>query len=373
MADNDQDDAQKTEEPTHKRLTEAKKKGQLVTSREITSFFLLMVFALLIATLLPRLMKQAKFLLFPFIDHPDQLATGVQGISDVMREATLGSLSIMMVPLLFALGAVVVANYIQHGNVWTLDPMTPKLNRISPLAGWKRLFSLRSIVEFLKGIVKIIIVGIAIWYAVKADLNQIRMLPNHDVYAILLFLAKLSTNLMIAVCVAMFFIAAIDYMYQRFDYMKKMRMTKQEVKDEYKQQEGDPHVKQRLRQIRSERARKRMMSAVPQADVIITNPTHFSVALKYDNASMGAPTVIAKGIDHLALTIRKIAKENDIPIVQNPPLARALYDSVEIDAEIPADHYKAVAEIISYVYKLKGKMPIMRKAEARNRKPETGR
>jgi flagellar biosynthetic protein FlhB len=160
---------------------------------------------------------------------------------------------------------------------------------------------------------------------------------------------------MIWICAAMFFIAILDVLYQRFEHIKSLRMTKQEIKDEYKQQEGDPHIKQRLRQLRAERARNRMMAAIPTSDVVVTNPTHYAVALKYDNASMQAPKVVAKGIDYMALNIRRIAEENDITIVENPPLARALYAAVEIDREIPFEHYKAVAEVISYVYKLKGK------------------
>ncbi len=155
----------------------------------------------------------------------------------------------------------------------------------------------------------------------------------------------------------MFFIAAMDYGYQRHEFMKNMRMTKQEVRDEYKQQEGDPIVKQRLRQIRMERARKRMMAEVPKADVVITNPTHYAVALRYDNANMAAPKVVAKGVDFVAKTIRELAEKHGVMMVRNPPLARALYDAVDLDAEIPAQHYKAVADVISYVYKLKGRLP----------------
>jgi flagellar biosynthetic protein FlhB len=161
--------------------------------------------------------------------------------------------------------------------------------------------------------------------------------------------------MMVGICIVMFVIMIADYLYQRYEYMRSLRMSKQEIKDEYRQQEGDPQIKQRIRQIRVERARKRMIAAVPTADVIITNPTHYSVALKYDADKMRAPSVVAKGLDNIALKIREVAKEHNIPLFENAPLARALYATVDIDKEIPAEHYKAVAEIISYVYRLRGK------------------
>jgi flagellar biosynthesis protein FlhB len=161
--------------------------------------------------------------------------------------------------------------------------------------------------------------------------------------------------MLIGICIAMFVIAGGDYLYQRYEFIKGLKMTKQEVKDEYRQQEGDPKIKQKIRQLRMERANKRMMSAVPTSDVIITNPTHYSIALKYDGDKMQAPKIVAKGQDLIAMKIREVAKENNIPLVENPPLAQALYANVEIDQEIPIEHYKAVAEIISYVYRLKGK------------------
>jgi flagellar biosynthetic protein FlhB len=172
----------------------------------------------------------------------------------------------------------------------------------------------------------------------------------------MLALAQLvAGKMLIAACIILFMLSIFDYFYQRFIFMKQMRMTKQETKDEYKQQEGDPHIKGKLRQIRRDKARKRMMAAVPQADVIVTNPTHYAVALKYDSTTMPAPKVLAKGTDAVALRIREMAEKHKIPVMRNPPLARVLYDTTEIDEEIPVEHYQAVAKIIGYVYKLKGK------------------
>ena len=197
--------------------------------------------------------------------------------------------------------------------------------------------------------------AVVAYYAVAPYFPHIKQLPDISVAGTLSYLFVTSRRMLIGICIIMFFIAIFDYLYQRYEYLKSLRMSKQEVRDEYKQQEGDPQVKQRLRQIRMERARKRMMAAVPTADVIVTNPTHYSVALKYDQATMRAPKVVAKGLDNIAMRIREVAKEHDIPLYENPPLAQALYATVDIDREIPAEHYKAVAEVISYVYRIKGK------------------
>lgn len=192
-------------------------------------------------------------------------------------------------------------------------------------------------------------------FAIYSDLPRLRILASYDPMEMLGFLSFLSLKIMVGACCVMFIVAILDYVYQRFEFMKQMRMSKQEIKDEHKQQEGDPLVKSKLRQIRMERARQRMMANVPSADVVITNPTHFAVALKYDTGIMGAPICIAKGVDTVAFRIRELAEELDIPVVENPPLARALHASVDLDEEIPYEHYKAVAEVISYVYRLKGK------------------
>ncbi len=358
MAEGDQQDPeQKTEDPSSRRLEEARKRGQLVTSREVSSFFLMLLLAAMVTAILPAAMRKLKGVLFPFIEHPDLMLADGNGLGDVLRHVVGQVAIVMIIPLVASVATVYAASFLQHGNIFTADPLKPKLDRVSPLAGWKRLFSMRSVVEMLKGVIKITIVAWAIWFAIKSEMTHLKSLPDDDIIAMLVFLGKITFKVMLAVCIIMFFVAALDYGYQYHEFMKSMRMTKQEVRDEYKQQEGDPMVKQRLRQIRMERARKRMMAEVPKADVVITNPTHYAIALKYDNMSMAAPKVVAKGVDFVAKTIRELAEKNNIMIVQNPPLARALYDSVDLDAEIPAQHYKAVADIISYVYKLKGKIP----------------
>ena len=357
MADDNQDPAQKTEDPTSKKLGDARKKGQVVSSREVTSFLLLLLIALLVGTFSDNIAQQAKFVLAPFIDKADLIPMDLNSVSGTLRNTIIQMMFIIAMPLGMAMIIAIASNYLQHGHVLTAESMKPKLNRISPLAGFKRIFSLKSVVEFLKGLFKIIIVAVGAWFAIRGDLNSLKTLPAGSLQDFLAFLVMLVTKMLIAVCIAMFFIAVLDYAYQYYEYIKSMKMSKQDIKDEYKQQEGDPHVKQRLRQIRAERAQNRMMQAVPDADVVVTNPTHFAVALKYDQNEMRAPVVVAKGADLIAAKIREIAEENDIPLVRNPPLARALFDNVDLDVEVPVDQYKAVAEVISYVYKLKKKFP----------------
>lgn len=355
MADEGQDQDQKTEDPTQKRLEEARKKGQIVSSREINHLFLLGVMALMIAWAAAPLMHSAKLMLLPFIERPHDFDTSTHSIGVILRDIWIDSSVVLLIPVLATVAAALAAGILQTGFNVSGEPVIPKLEKISPLKGLKKMFSLRSVAEFVKGILKLIIVSLVAWKVVSGDLLMFKTLPNHEVEGLLVFLLDLTTRIMVGVCIAMFFIALLDYLYQRYEFMKSMRMSKQEIKDEYKQQEGDPIIKQRLRQLRMERARKRMMASVPSADVVITNPTHYSVALKYDSGKMQAPSVVAKGADFIALKIREIARENDVPLVENPPLARALYAAVDIDEEIPFEHYKAVAEIISYVYQLKGR------------------
>jgi flagellar biosynthesis protein FlhB len=210
-------------------------------------------------------------------------------------------------------------------------------------------------VEFIKGVIKLAIVAWIAYYLMAPELDRAEQLMDMDVIDVLAEIYWLVIRLMIGVVAFMLVVAVADYVYQRFEYMKQLRMSRQEIRDEHKQSEGDPQVKARLRQIRMDRARRRMMAAVPTADVVVTNPTHFSVALRYDSETMAAPSVVAKGVDTVAFRIRELAKQHDVPIVENPPLARALFAGVEIDQQVPEAHFKAVAQVISYVYRLKGR------------------
>lgn len=350
----DQDDSQKTEEPSHKRLEEAQKKGQIAFSREVNSFLLLFVFTILVMGLSPALMRDTRDVLAVFISDPDMFETDAGSLGLMLTDLLGKSALILIVPMIATIAAALLGGFSQNHFTFSTEPITPKFEKISPLKGLGRMFSSRSVVEFIKGLLKLSIVGIACTMAIWSQLDELKLIHDYSIPALLEFIGMLSGRVLITVCIIMFVVAGLDYFYQYFEFRKKLRMSKQELKDEYKQQEGDPMIKQRLRALRMERAKKRMMAEVPSSDVVITNPTHFAVALKYDPLAMGAPKLVAKGADHIALKIREIAEDNKIPVIQNPPLARSLYQA-ELDKEIPLEHYKAVAEIIGYVYKLKGK------------------
>ncbi|MCE2926400.1 MAG: flagellar biosynthesis protein FlhB [Rickettsiales bacterium] len=350
-----EDQDQKTEDPTQKRLQEAFEKGQIPYSKEISNFLILSVLALTVGAFAPSILQNTKSLLLPFLADADSIQTDPASLALAMNHVILGTMSVIAIPVMLAFAAGVLARFLQSGFVISTDPIAPKLSKISPLAGFKRIFSLQSVVEFIKTLLKFIIVGVVGYLSVASDLGHLKQLPDSTILAMLLYMGELAIKLLIGTLIAIFFIALIDLLYQRFQFTKNLRMSKQEIKDEYKQSEGDPMIKQRLRQLRMERAKQRMMSAVPQSDVVITNPTHYAVALQYDNKEMKAPVIMAMGQDLLALRMREIAEEHEIPIVENPPLARALFASGELNKEIPIIHYEAVAKVISYVYQLKGK------------------
>ena len=351
----DQDQEQKTEEPTSRKLQDAVEKGNVPFSREIGSFLMLLLLALIVAWHASAILSSSRNLLISFIAGADSIAVDGVGVGIMFKDIAVQSVAIIIVPLLGSLMVAIAAGVLQNGLIISWESVSPKLSKISPLAGFKRLFSMRTVVEFIKNLIKISIVAIVAFMAVYPQLTHVQQLPNDSAEAMLLFIALLATKLTIGVAIAMFFIALFDLLYQRFQYTKSLRMTKQEIKDEYKQSEGDPVIKQRLRALRQEKARQRMMSEVAKSDVVITNPTHFAVALSYRPKEHKAPIVVAKGQDLIALKIKEIAEENDVAVIQNPPLARALFASTELDQEIPLAHYEAVAKIISYVYQLKGR------------------
>ena len=350
-----EDQEQKTEDPTTKRLQEAFEKGNIPYSKEISNFLILSVLALTIGAFAPSILQNTKLLLIPFLADAGSLQADYAGLSLALQHVIVGSLSVIAMPMLCAVAAGIGARYLQSSFVISTDPITPKLNKISPLAGFKRIFSLQSVVEFIKTLLKFVIVGVVGYVSVASDLGHLKQLPDSSIMAMLLYMAELAIKLLIGTLIAIFFIALLDLLYQRFQFTKNLRMSKQEIKDEFKQSEGDPMIKQKLRQLRMERAKQRMMTSVPQSDVVITNPTHYAVALQYDTKVMKAPVITAMGKDLLALRMREIAQEHDVPVVENPPLARALFSSGEIGKEIPITHYEAVAKVISYVYQLKGK------------------
>lgn len=358
MSGESEDDSSKTEEASHKKLEEARKKGQIASSRELNHFFMMLGFTFFIFILASKLGRDTIHLLAPFITKADMFEMDAGAVNNTMRDLFAGFIGIMILPFLLTFVTALAPAIVQRKWVISTEQIKPKLSKISPLAGFKRIFGIKALIEFSKNFLKISVVCIICVAISLPYRNQLtHLLQNPSKMMMIDYSAQIAARILIAMCIFLFLLSIIDYLYQRFIIMKSLRMSKQEVKDEYKQQEGDPHIKGKLRQTRRDRAKKRMMANVPKADVVITNPTHFAVALKYDAATMPAPIVLAKGADDVAARIRELAVSNKIPIIRNPPLARVLYDTTDIDDEIPIEHYQAVAKIIGYVYRLKGMAP----------------
>jgi len=357
MSEEQQDEASKTEEPTPKRLEEARKKGQIANSREVNHFFMLLAITFLVMVLAAPMFKDTASLLAPFITQPDMLEVSGLAFEEHMAELMINIAVILVLPTLLFIVAALAPAVVQNKFVVTAEHIKPKWEKISPLKGIGRIFGKRALVEIFKNILKLTIVAIACTLVVLPFIPRFEGLTHAPPLASLALSGEISGRMLIAATIILFLLAVLDFFYQRFALLKQLRMTKQEVKDEYKQQEGDPQVKARVRQLRRDRARKRMMANVPKADVVITNPTHYAIALQYDAEKMKAPKLVAKGVDEVARRIRELAEKSKVPIVRNPPLARILYDTTDLDAEIPYAHYQAVAKIIGYVYKLKGKVP----------------
>ena len=356
MSDGGEDDASKTEDPTAKRLEESRKKGQVALSRELNSWLMLLAATLLIMSIAnPMLAKMTAFLRV-YMEQSYAMPGAPGGLGFVLGHAVKQTLGILALPFLVLMIAAFLGPFLQIGPLFAPEIIKMDVSKISIAKGFTRLFSMRAIVEFLKGILKIALVGVVGTIMILPFMGGVEHMVGLSTGMILLEMKTLVIRMMAGTLIAFLVIAMIDVIYQRMSHMKKMRMSKQEVKDEYKQSEGDPMVKGKLRQLRAEKARQRMMANVPKADVVITNPTHFAVALQYDPDKMEAPLCLAKGVDDVALRIRAVAKENDVTLYENPPLARALYDTVEIDEDIPAEHYQAVAQVISFVFRQKGKL-----------------
>jgi flagellar biosynthetic protein FlhB len=348
------DDEDKTEEPSQKRLDEALERGDVVKSQEVSTFFGLSAVTVMVVWLSTGLSRSLVGPLSELFDHAAEVPMDQAGLTAVYIEVGKLLATVMVLPLLVFMIAGIVGSMIQHRIVWSFEPLIPKFSKVSPMAGFKRLFSMDSLVNLGKGLAKIFIVGAAMWMAIRPELTRLDGIVASEPIGVLAITQRLAVKLMTAVMIVMALMAGGDYIYQRQRWLGRLRMSRHDLKEEFKQQEGNPEIKQKLRQLRQARSRKRMMAAVPGATVIITNPTHYAVALKYD-PGMSAPRCVAKGIDTIALKIREVAEKSDVPIVENPPLARALHATVDIDADIPEEHYRAVAEVVGYVLKLKKK------------------
>ena len=351
MAESEGQDTEKSEDPTAKRLEDAIKRGDVAKSQEVNTWFLLLGGTL---ALFMFGGSAANKLAVAFRDVLGNLhlANDLTIVLHIIFRV-LGQTLIAIGPVLAILVVACIAgSAIQHRLLWTTEPLAPKLNRISLIAGAKRIFSKHALVQFVKGLLKLAIVGSVIYAVGASEVERTGLLIQGEIGLSLSVTFILALKIMAGVTVIMALIAAADYLWTRHEWYERQRMSVREVREEYKEQEGDPTIKAKLRQIRQSRSRKRMMQEVPGATVVVMNPTHFAVALKYEQG-MGAPVCVAKGQDNIALKIREVATRSGVPVIQNPPLARALFKSVEIDQEIPTEHYKAVAELIGYVMKLR--------------------
>jgi len=346
---------EKTEQPTPKKILDARKKGTVAQSREIPS-------AIILLTSLGFFFFSGSWMFSSLSEFMGGMFRniGLFRINDITTASTLSIivlknvLSIILPFMLAVVVAGIVANIAQIGFLFSPEAFSPKLSKFNPINGIKKLFSLKSFVELVKSLIKITFVGGIAYLTIKTELKTIPILMQMDIKDIISFIGITSFKICLYVSMALIIMAVLDYAYQKYEHIKSLKMTKQEVKDENKQTEGDPRVKARIRSIQIEMSRRRMMESVPEADVVITNPTHLAVALKFDSEKMIAPKIVAKGAGKIAERIKEIADENHVPILENKPLARTLFKIAEIGDYIPAELYQAVAEILAYVYRLKG-------------------
>ncbi len=355
MAD-DQDKSEKTEEPTAKRIDDAFKDGTVPKSQEVNHWFMLAGATAVLGLLTGDIANGVIANFTRFLESPHAISTDPGALVQMAGGLGFKILGFLAMPLLVLVGAALAGNLLQHRLVFSAKKMVPDLSKLSPLAGAKKIFGTKGAIDLLKAVAKIVIVGGLVISIVWPDLAILRHTSAMDLTSVVAFIQHEALMMALAVLAVMALVAIADTFYQRYDWFENLRMSVKDLKDESKQSEGDPQVKAKIRQLRGERARTRMMAAVPDADVVITNPTHFAVALKYDAEAMGAPKVVAKGQDNIALRIREVAEENNVPIVENPPLARGLFAGADLDREIPGEFFKAVAEVIGYVMRLQGKL-----------------
>jgi flagellar biosynthetic protein FlhB len=347
---------EKTEKATPKKRNDARKKGQVAKSADLPgAFILLFVFA-------------------SFLMLGNHYSSGVMGLfrslfedwltMELTTENIMGlflnivwQVLLLLLPI-FAIAMVVgvVGNVVQFGFLLTGHSLKADIKKLDPIQGFKRIFSMRSLAEFLKSIFKVTIIALMVYTTIAGEWEKLLLLPMQPIPAIFAFAAKITINLGIKIGAVLIVLAFLDFIYQKYEHEKSLKMSKQDIKDEFKKSEGDPLIKGRIRERQRKMALQRMMQEVPKADVVITNPTHFAIALKYDASQMEAPKVLAKGMDHVALRIKEIAKEHDVVTMENKPLARALYERAEIGDVIPGDLFQAVAEVLAYVYKVKGRI-----------------
>jgi flagellar biosynthetic protein FlhB len=351
MAD-ENDASEKTQDPTQKRLDDALERGDVVKSQELNTWFVIAGGTLVLSTFAGSICGGLMVPMRNLVANSWMIRTDGPGLLALAQSLEYVVVAAIGMPMLLMMLAAIAGNMMQHRLVWSGEQLKPKFSKISPAAGAKRLFGKQALANFAKGLFKLVALGAVMTAILWPERHRLEAMVRFDPAALLGVTSSLTVHLMAAVVALLAAIAIGDYLFQYRQWFEKQKMSLQEMKEEFKQSEGDPRVKGRIKQLRQARMRKRMMAAVPKASVIITNPTHYSVALSYERG-MSAPVCVAKGVDSIAFKIREVAKAHEIPIVENVPLARALYATVEIDEEIPAEHYHAVAEIIGYVMGLR--------------------
>lgn len=351
----EQDKSQKTEAATPQKLQEARKKGDVAKSQELPSWLLLATSVLVLAAFSGPLVRSLANWLKGYLAMSGQFVMDGSN-AEVLARETVGGLfmHIGLIIGFFALAGF-AGHVVQTGFLWAPEKITPKPDKLNPVEGLKRLFGTQSLMNFAKGLGKMGLIGLVVFMVLWPKRHELASLPWMDLSELLPLVRGTAIALMLAAVSVFAFIAAGDYFFQRWQFLENMRMSRRDIRDEMKNTEGDPQVRARLRQIRTERARQRMMQAVPQATVVIANPTHFAVALKYTESETPVPVCVAKGVDEVALRIRKIAEDSNVPVVEDPPLARALHASVELDHEIPEEHFRAVAKVLGFVFAQQGR------------------
>ena len=346
------DSNERTEDPTPKRLEEAIRRGDVVKSAEVNTWFMIAAGTLLIMVFAAPMATSLEATFRGVLAKSYQIRTDGPALTELVKTLVMDVVGALGMPLLLLCIAAIAGNFVQHRFVFSTEPIKPQLSRISPSAGFGRMFSGQALANFAKGLAKLGVVGAVMVALLWPQRRMLDGLVSADPMLILPLTRSLATKMLGAVVAILAIVATADYLFQYRQWYERQKMSLRDMKEEFRQTEGDPAVKGKLKQLRNTRMRKRIMAAVPKASVVITNPTHFAVALRYERG-MNAPVCVAKGVDLIARKIREVAEQHDIPVVENPPLARALHGTVEMDQEIPPEHYRAVAEIIGYIMRLR--------------------
>lgn len=348
---------EKTEKATPKKRQDARKKGQVVKSQDVTAAVLLLILFLFLYVWAPFMLESLFSFFHQFIEKNILIESITEETVMEIYTQTITEMGSIVLPfLLIAVVTGIGANYFQFGLLFTTETLKFDLKKMDPIKGIKKIISMRAIINLLKSLLKVAFIGAITSLIIWMNMADVLSLAFQNPWDILSTVASLTALMGIAAALVLILIAILDYIYEKYEYEKTLKMSKQDIKDEHKNAEGDPQVKSKIKQRQREMAMRRMMQEIPSADVVITNPTHYAIALKYDEQNMDAPKVIAKGTDFVAQKIKLIAKEHDVVMVENRPLARAMYDKVEIGDFVPEEFFKAVAEILAYVYRIKRKI-----------------